>query len=96
MTPTEASNVNNENEVRANLYGDPPRIKKSAFAVGNLVRITRKDNLFRKGYMPGYTKEIFKSTKQLRTNPITYQLTDRNDEEILGGFYEQEMTRVIQ
>src|SRR6266550_3148365 len=96
MTPTQASNVNNENEVRDNLYGDLTKIKKSAFAVGNLVRITRKDNLFRKGYMPGYTKETFKITKQLRTNPITYQLTDLNDEEILGGFYEQEMTRVIQ
>ena len=94
MTPEEASRKQNENRVYLNLYGQEiSQTAKPKFKVGDKVRISKyKRNVFDKGYTPNWTEEIFVDKIQY-TNPITYKIKDLNGEEILGTFYDQELSR---
>ena len=89
MTPKEASHKENENKVWRNLYPefggktlDPP------CSSGDNVRITKKRNVFDKGYTQRWSEEVFKISKNQLTIPVTYKITDYNGEEIQGSFYE--------
>ena len=64
------------------------------FKVGDKVRISKIKKTFEKGYTPNFTIEIFKIDKILPSVPITYTLTDLQDEEISGTFYEQEIQKI--
>ncbi|XP_015124069.1 uncharacterized protein LOC107046083 [Diachasma alloeum] len=59
--------------------------KKIMFKVGDKVRISNTPNL---------TTEIFTISQVVKTNPVTYKLTDYEDNPIEGGFYQEELTRV--
>ena len=94
MTPVEASREENENRVWRNLY--PEFGGKSftpEFSIGDNVRITKKKNVFEKGYTQRWTEEIFKISKIQLTIPVTYKITDYNGEEIQVSFYEQELQK---
>ncbi|XP_065673267.1 uncharacterized protein LOC136090495 [Hydra vulgaris] len=105
MTPVEASDKKNENIVWFNLnrnvqsesvisYGsERPRSK---FSIGDRVRITKKKATFEKGYTPRWTEKVFTVSQVQFTDPPTYKLTDDNNEEIQGTFYEQEMQKTYQ
>lgn len=70
--------------------------KKSVkYKVGQQVRISRARGTFDKGYLPGFTEEIFviKRISTTRT-PHVYILNDLNQEEIDGVFYESELSPV--
>ena len=62
MTPTNGSSK--ENESQENEYEVFPPIKlktkKPKFQIDDFVRITIKRKDFRKGYLPSFTKEIFR------------------------------------
>ena len=96
MTPKEASLKKNESTVYQKLFPStqPSVIKKPNFVVGDKVRITVKRGDFRKGYRPNFTRELFKVSKVLDTEPVTYRIKDLQGEEIKGSFYEQELVRV--
>ena len=66
------------------------------FLVGDNVRITKKINLFDKGYTQRWAEEVFKISKIQLTIPVTYKITDYNGEEIQGSFYEQELQKTSQ
>jgi hypothetical protein len=55
-----------------------------------------KKDVFRKGYLPRWTEELFTVSAIQYTDPITYKIKDLNDEEIKGTFYEQEMQKSTQ
>ena len=57
------------------------------------VRITKKKNVFDKGYTLRWTEEVFKISKIQFTIPVTYKITDYNGEEIQGSFNEQELQK---
>ena len=59
MTPVQASEKKNEAEVYRNLYPVGEEIKTPKFAIGDLERITKKKNMFGKGYTPRWTEEVF-------------------------------------
>jgi len=93
MTPVEASKKKNEVTVCRNLYPDfTRRPMRAKFKIGDKVRIHKK-KLFEKGYTPNWTDEVFTVSKVQRTDPITYKITDLNDEEIQSTFYEQELQK---
>ena len=98
MTPIEASKKKNQGTVYFNLYGDIEALKqKSKFKIGDEVRISKyKRKVFDKGYTPNWTEEVFTVDKIQYTNPITYKIKDRNDEEIKGSFYEPELLKANQ
>ena len=83
-----------------NLYGDivhdnSPR-PQPKFKVGDKIRITVKKDVFRKGYLPRWTEELFTVSAIQYTDPITNKIKDLNGEEIKGTFYEQEMQKSTQ
>lgn len=96
MTPTAASQKENETKVFWNLYGDLPPMQPPRFKVGDKVRITKKKGVFEKGYTPRWTEEVFTVSTVLGTQPPTYRLKDLNDEEIQGSFYEPELQKTTQ
>ena len=52
--------------------------------------------MFDKGYTQRWTEEVFKLSKIQLTIPVTYKITDYNEEEIQGSFYEQELQKTYQ
>ena len=66
------------------------------YEVGDNVRITKKKNLFEKGFTPRWTEEIFTISKIQLTILVTYKIIDYNGEEIQGSFYEQELQKTTQ
>ena len=95
MKPIEAREKKNEYKVYFNLYGIRHSLEtKPKFKVDDSVRITIKRKPFRKGYLPNFTEEIFKIDEVMMTDPITYKIKDKNDEKIIGSFYEAELVKV--
>ena len=95
LTPTEASEEENEFKLWRNLY--PDRYKKSRlnpkFSVGDEVRISRKKAVFEKGHTTRWTNEIFTIKEIRETNPITYKLEDLEGKEIKRSFYAEELQK---
>lgn len=65
--------------------------KKRKFKIGDVVRISRYKTLFEKGYLPGWSTELFKIYKIQFTSPITYLLEDMHRQPIKGSFYTEEI-----
>ena len=72
------------------VYIDEHNEKDSRFKVGDRVRISKFKNIFAKGYIPNWSKEIFIVNKINDLVPYTYNIKDLNDEEIIGSFYDRE------
>ena len=97
MTPVEAKKKTNAITVYRNLYPDlTRRPMRAKFKIGNKVRIQKKKGFFEKGFTPNWTEEVITVSKVKRTDPITYKITDYNDEEVQGTFYEQELQKTSQ
>lgn len=100
MTPNEV-NSENEQHLRDTVYNykriiSPSTLRRSAkFKVGDHVRLSKYRLLFDKGYTPNWTTEIFKIRKVLyHTDPITYLLSDYQENEIKGSVYAEELQTV--
>ncbi|GBM86886.1 hypothetical protein AVEN_207397-1 [Araneus ventricosus] len=63
------------------------------FAVNDVVRISISQ-VFRKGYLPGWTEETFVVYKRYPTNPPTYVLQDMSGKEITGRCYAEELQKI--
>ena len=64
ITPKEASRNENENKVWRNLYPEfGGKTLAPKFWIGNNVRMTKKKNVFDKGYTQRWTEEVFKIKK---------------------------------
>ena len=98
MTPEEASRKENEDKVYLNLYEQEISQKSvPKFKIGDKVTISKyKRKIFDKGYTPNWTEEIFVVDKIQYTNPITYKIKDLNGENIMGTFYQKELSRATQ
>ena len=90
MTPTQGSKPNNKIIYIHEINSDKPKFK-----IGDRVRIYKYKKHFEKGYETNWTKEIFVIDKILKTNPITYQIKDLNNEPIIGSFYFKELQKTI-
>lgn len=95
MTPVAASDKKNETLVWMNLHSQSEPVKLK-FKVGDRVRITKKKNIFEKSFTPRWTEEVFTVSQVQYTDPPTYKITDNNNEEIQGTFYEQELQKTSQ
>ena len=69
--------------------------KKTAFRVGDKVRISKYDLLFRKGYKPQFTREVFEIVAIATRKPPTYTITDEQGEVIQANFYQKKLIKVI-
>lgn len=95
MRPIDVNEKNVQSLLRS-VYKDNNTLnlsEESIFKINDYVRISKFKTLFEKGYTPKWTTEIFRVTKVLPTNPITYRLSDLDDNEIKGCFYKHELQR---
>ena len=65
------------------------------YKIGDKVRISKYKYIFTKGYEANFTKEIFIIEEIFFGDPTVYKLKDKDGEEILGKFYEQELSQVL-
>ncbi len=93
MTPSEV-NVHNEPLVRRRLFPVKNIFIKFRYNVGQTVRMRQTKRVFKKGYEPSWTEEIFTIASLYPSDPPTYILKDLAGEEIKGKFYEQEIQPV--
>ena len=67
--------------------------KEPQFKIGDIVRISKYQNIFEKGYTPNWSEEVFMIKKIQNTVPWTYVIDDLKGEEIVGTFYEKEFQK---
>ena len=91
-------NTDNEEEIWNRLYKarlTPRRLKKPTLRVGDKVRLDKKFRPFKKGYLPGWTEEVFLVQRIHTTKPVvTYKLTEWDGSPIKGTFYEPDVQKV--
>ena len=81
-------------DVKDNTYIDfekKVKYKDPKFKIGDHVRISKYKNIFAKGYMPNWSKEVFVVSKIKNTVLWAYIINDLNGEEIIGAFYEKDL-----
>ena len=86
-------NKSNEKHVKNTVYNYDITNKKHKYKINDLVRISlKRRQLFDKpsGNIK-WSEELFKIYKVSKSNVITYQLKDMNNEIIKGLFYEKEL-----
>ena len=77
------------------LYADSRKdYKVHDLQEGDSVRISKTRRVFKKGYLPQWTEEIFTIDKIQNTRPTTFMLKDWNEEQLKGSFYAQELQKV--
>ena len=72
-----------------------PQFKKPAFKIGDRVRISKYDFLFRKGYKPRFTREIFEIVAIATQKPPTNTIKNEQGEVIKGKFYQKGLIKVL-
>ena len=92
LTPSDARDPANCKHVFKALYGKfKPPPSPAKFHVGEKVGISRKNDIFEKGFTPNWTEEVFQVSLVKHTNLITYSLEDLRGEPIKDSFYKQEL-----
>ena len=88
-------NKNNEKYIKENIYTYNKTSKNPKFKIGDLVRISlKRSNIFDKPSSNiKWTEELFKIHSINKSNVITYEIKDLNDEIIKGIFYEKELQK---
>ena len=90
-----ASNVKGSNFMDV-LYSKPFRdFNKPKFKVGYRIRNSKQDLMFRKGYKPQFTNDLFKNVVLATQKSPTNKIQDEQGEVIEGKFHEMELIRVI-
>ena len=92
MAPNQVTDANSS-EVYAHLYKDR-KVKKPVLKVGDRVRLNKKIKLFKKGYLPGWTEEVFVIPESIPGPVPTYKLEERDGTPLKGTFYEQDVQKV--
>ena len=67
------------------------QLRVPKFKAGDLVRVSKENLPFKKGYKQNFTDEIFQIEKIATLNPPTYNLLDSAKEKLLGKFYQPEL-----
>lgn len=93
LPPNKINQKNEASVMNRLLLKKLPKRKKNKFKVGDPVRISKFKHLFEKGYTPNWTTEVFFISKVQKTRPVTYKIKDSSDQEIQGGFYEEELQK---
>ena len=89
-------NSKNENEVWNRMYAKrlSKKPKKGSLKEKDRVRLNKKFRHFKKGYLPGWTEEVF-AVRQIKPGIIpTYKIEELDGTLVKGTFYEQDLQKV--
>jgi transposase InsO family protein len=93
MTPNDVT-ADNQQQIAQRVF--PPKVVPNwKFQNDDTVRISKYKNIFAKGYIQNWTRELFKIAERHVSMPPTYSLVDLSGEPIKGRFYEHELQTVI-
>ena len=90
MTPVDASN----NPDKVKYYVKCTKATQKPKTCDNL-RNGDKRNIFSKGYISNWNKELFKVNEVLKTQPPTYKIEDMNGEIIRGKYHEEVLLKSV-
>lgn len=82
-----------EPQIFKRLYNFHP-VTKYPFELNDQVRITKERKIFKPGYLPMWSNEVFVIYKRYPTSPPTFILKDLSGEVITGRFYANELQKV--
>ena len=94
MAPIDVT-FQNQKKVWHRLYDKRLKPKKGTLLkVGDRVRLNQKHRPFKKGYLPGWTEEVF-VVSYVRPSPLpTYRLREWDGTPIKGTFYNEDVQKV--
>ena len=95
MAPIDVT-PDNEQAVWNHVYGKRlrPSKKKPLLQKGDRVRLNKKHRPFKKGYLAGWTEEVF-VIRHVRQNPLpTYKVNEWDGTPIKGSFYAEDLQKV--
>ena len=73
---------------------DSKRSQAVTLRVGDRVRLNKKFHTFKKGYLPGWTEEVFVVDK-VKPGPVpTYKIIEWDGTPLAGTFYNQDLQKV--
>jgi hypothetical protein len=87
-------NKKNENIIRKRLYGESEDVVVFKYKAGDYVRISLEKELFSKGYLPGWEKDIYVISNLFPTTPPRYTIKDLNNSEYSHKFYTQQLQKI--
>ena len=89
------NSVNSKNQelVWQSLYGEA-RPASPKMKVNDIVRLSMTRMQFRKGYLPGWTVELFQIAEAFSGDPPFYKIKDLRGEVLEGTFYQEELQKV--
>ena len=95
MAPDQVT-VKNEEQVWKNLYAkrltgkrSKPKLKK-----GDRVRLNKKYRIFKKGYLPGWTEEVFVVGRVVKGLVPTYKINEWDGTPVEGTFDNEDLQKV--
>ncbi len=94
MSPAEARKKENYEKVHQALYGNAKKNKKPVFKVNDRVLLGKNKMLFSKSYKAQFGDEVFTVHAIKYSNPVTYIITDLNNNVIPGSFYKEQLQKV--
>ena len=93
--PPENVTWDNEEAVWKRLYAKRLKDqKKPKFKVGDRVRLNKIHRTFEKGYLPGWTEEVFVVHRVIPGPVPTYKIHEWDDTPVQGTFYEEDLQKV--
>ena len=95
MAPNQV-NFMNEKEVWDRMYGKrlSKKPQKGSLKVKDSVRLNKKFRQFKKGYLPGWTEEVFVVQRVIPGVVPTYKIEELDGTLLKGTFYEQDLQKV--
>lgn len=95
MAPDQVTLANSE-DVWETLYGKKKKgkLKKPQLKVGDRVRLNKKFRQFKKGYLPGWTEEVFVIRRVRPGKVTTYKVEEWDGTAVEGTFYAQDLQKV--
>ena len=95
MAPDQTT-AQNEEQVWKNLYArrlGGKRIRPK-LKVGDRVRLNKKYRIFKKGYLPGWTEEVFVVGRTMTGVVPTYKVNEWDGTPVKGTFYAEDLQKV--
>ena len=95
MAPDQVT-VQNEEQVWKNLYAKRLKVKRTrpTLKVGDRVRLNKKYRIFKKGYLPGWTEEVFVVARAVSGVVPYYKIQEWDGTPVVGTFYAQDLQKV--
>ena len=89
-------NFKNEKEVWDRMYGKhlSKKPQKGSLKGKDSVRLNKKFRQFKKGYLPGWTEEVFVVQRVIPGVVPTYKIEELDGTLLKGTFYEQDLQKV--